>query len=251
MKRWLAPFLFLCAATPAAADQLAAGLSTDSIQITSSFRGADIVLFGALTTGSHLGALQGRDIVVVLRGPEGALIVRKKARVGGLWINAEEAGVTGLPGYYYLASTQPLAAIAPEATLARLRLGASHLPAVVGAALPPAQADAFRVAAIRAKTRARLYGENGAGVERLGHYLFRVRMRLPAAVPPGRYRADVYLFNQGTLVTRQSAVLPIGKAGLERRLYDYAQNAPLAYGLATVAMALMLGWLGFAVFRQR
>ena len=52
-------------------------------------------------------------------------------------------------------------------------------------------------------------------------------------------------------MTRQSTVLAIRKAGLERRLADYAENAPLPYGLATVAMALVLGWLGFAVFRQR
>ena len=189
MRRWLTALALVALALPVRADELAAGLSTDSIQITSSFRGADIVLFGALTTGSRLSALQGRDIVVALRGPEAPLIVRRKARVGGLWINAEEAGVAGLPGYYYLASTRPLASIASEATLEQLHLGALHLTAMV---TPATDADAFRTAAIRAKTRARLYGENGAGVERLGHYLFRVRIRLPAAVPPGRYRAEVY-----------------------------------------------------------
>lgn len=250
--RWAAAFLLTMLATVAVrADELAAGLSTDSIQITSSFRGVDIVLFGALTTDSRLGDLRNRDIVVVLRGPEAPIVVRRKARVAGVWVNSEETRIAGLPGYYYLASTRPLAQIASEATLARLHLGASHLATAVTPALAPAEADAFRAAAIRVKTRARLYGENGAGVELLGRHLFRVRIRLPAAVPPGRYRAEVYLFDKGTLATRVSTTLPIGKAGLERRLAAYAQDAPLPYGLAAVAMALVLGWLGFAVFRQR
>jgi uncharacterized protein (TIGR02186 family) len=114
-----------------------------------------------------------------------------------------------------------------------------------------ADADAFRAAAVRVKTRARLYGEDGAGVQLLGRHLFRARIRMPAAVPPGMYRAEVYLFSKGALVARASTTLPIRKAGIERRLANYAENAPLPYGLATVAMALAFGWLGFIVFRRK
>ena len=248
MTRLFAALVLAVLALPARADELAAGLSTDSIRITSSFRGADIVLFGAVAAASHLGDLQGRDIVVTLRGPDAAITVQRKARVAGLWINTEEAAVTGLPGFYYLASTRPLAQIADDATLARLHLGAPHLAATIAVA---ADANAFRAAAIRVKTRARLYGESSTGVELLGQHLFRVRIRLPAGVPPGRYRAEVYLFDKGAMTAHVATTLPIGKTGLERRLADYAQNQPLPYGLAAVVMALALGWLGFAVFRQR
>jgi len=40
--------LTLFAVTPARADDLVSGLSTDLIQITSNFTGTDIVLFGAI-----------------------------------------------------------------------------------------------------------------------------------------------------------------------------------------------------------
>ena len=253
MRRALAILALLCAAfaPPARADVLAAGLSTDAIQITSSFKGADIVLFGSLITPKQLGALADRDIVVVIKGPTTPIVVRKRARVAGIWVNVEEARIDGLPGYYYLASTKPLATIAPEPTLAEMQLGAMQVRAQVAPAMAQADANAFRSAAIRGKGRARLYAENAAGVERLGHFLFRVRVRLPAAVPPGRYRAEVYLFDSGKLIAQSATTLPIRKTGLERRLYDYSQNQPLPYGLATVAMALALGWLGFAVFRAR
>lgn len=252
MNRALAALslIFALTAQHARADVLAAGLSTDSIQITSSFRGADIVLFGSLISGTNLGALAERDIVVVVKGPVAPIVVRKQARLAGIWINAQEARITGLPGYYYLASSKPLAQIAPSQTLAAMQLGAMQVRAQVAPAMAQADADAFRAAAIRGKARLKLYAEDGAGVERLGHFLFRVRMRLPGGVPPGRYRAEVYLFDKGELIAQSATTLPIRKAGLERRLYDYSQNQPLPYGLATVAMALALGWLGFAAFRR-
>jgi uncharacterized protein (TIGR02186 family) len=245
--RWLAAIaLVLLGIMPAHADQLAAGLSTDRIRITSSFRGADVVIFGAVATDARLGDLRRRDIVVVLKGPVAPLIVRRKERIAGIWANAQEARIDGMPGFYHVASTRPLAQIATEETLAQHALGAMRVPGTVRAT----NAGAYRDAAVRARTRARLYSER-ANVELLGAHLFRARMRLPAIVPPGQYRAEVYLFDRGKLVAQVGTDLPIGKAGLERRLYDFARNAPLPYALAAVAMALALGWLGFLVFRQR
>ncbi len=251
MRRVLAALLLLTLASGARADTLAAGLSTDAIQITSSFKGADIVLFGALVTGSHLRVLADRDIVVVVRGPVTPATVRRKARVAGIWVNVDAARLDGMPAYYYVAGSRPLGEIADDAVYARRHIGAAHLVAQVAPAMAQADADAFHAAFIRNRTRAKLYGENGAGVEKLGHYLFRVRIRLPASVPPGRYRADIYLFAKGKVVAHESTLLPIRTVGLERRLAIYAADFALPYGLATVAMAAALGWFGFIAFRRR
>jgi uncharacterized protein (TIGR02186 family) len=250
MIRTFAAFAFLALATPAAADQLAAGLSTDAIRITSSFRGADLVIFGAVASDTRLGDLTQRDIVVVLRAPPASTIVRRKERIAGLWINAHVARVDGMPAFYYVAGTRPFDQIAPDETLKALEIGASQLPATVATNVTIAEAAAAHAAVVRARTRARLYGEKAGGVERLGKNLFRVRVRLPATVPPGSYRADVFLFEKDTLVARATTALPIAKAGLERRLADWAEHQPLPYALAAVALALVLGWAGFAAFRR-
>jgi uncharacterized protein (TIGR02186 family) len=239
MKRLLGAFAFLAMATPAAADQLAAGLSTDAIRITSSFRGADLVIFGAVAGDARLGDFTQRDIVVLLQGPDAPVIVRRKERVVGLWVNVDEARIGAMPGFRQIASTRPLRAIGAEAQ------------SLAGIGRNPDERIAEAVeAAVRLKTRAQTYRVNEQGVERLGPHLFRVRLRLPATVPPGNYRAEVYLFDKGALVARAATRLPIAKAGLERRLADWAENQPLPYALATVAMALVLGWAGFAAFRR-
>src|SRR5579863_517762 len=123
MKKSLALALLLCA-TPAAlfwcapparaAEDLVSGISQDTIQITSNYTGSDIVVFGAVE-GQQ--SVAGRDIVVVVRGPDADLVVRRRDRVAGVWINHDAANLDGMPSYYYLASSRPLSAIASPQVL--------------------------------------------------------------------------------------------------------------------------------------
>jgi len=104
----------ICAAQ---AEGLVSGISQDIIQITSSYTGTDIVVFGAI---EHAQNAQGRDIVVVVRGPDEPMTVRRRDRIAGVWVNSDAARFEGLPVYYYLASTEPIARIAPREALGRL-----------------------------------------------------------------------------------------------------------------------------------
>jgi uncharacterized protein (TIGR02186 family) len=227
------------------------GLSTDLIQITSNFTGADIVLFGAIEPSEEAGPAKDQDLVIVIRGPQLDMTVRRKARVLGIWVNREQAELTGLPGYYFLATTRPLDDIASLATLQRFRLGTANLDSGVRGSIGADEATAFRAAAIRDRKREHLYWESPTGIEFLSRTLFRARIPVPAAVPPGEYRAEVYLFQNGTVVSAQSSPLFIDKSGFERQVYNYAYQASFAYGFAAVLMAIAFGWAGFLVFRQR
>ena len=73
---------------------------------------------------------------------------------------------------------------------------------------------------------------------------------MPASVPRGTYTVDVYLFRDGTVLSAHSTPLYIDQTGLERRLYNFAHGSPLSYGLSTVLMAMLLGWLSSVVFRR-
>jgi uncharacterized protein (TIGR02186 family) len=236
---------------PARADDLISGLSTDLIQINSSFNGTDIVLFGAIEPSANTGPAKDQDLVIVIRGPDIDMTVRRKRRILGIWVNSEQIAFGGLPGYYFLASTRPIDDIAPLATLQRFRLGTANLDAVARGHATPTEADAFRAAAIRDRKRERLYWESPTGIEFLSRTLFRARIPVPASVPPGEYRAEVYLFQGGTVVSAQTSPLFIDKSGFERQVYNYAHQASLAYGAVAVAMAVILGWFSFFAFRRR
>lgn len=239
-------FLYL----PAHAQELVSGLSTDLIQITSNFNGTDIVMFGALEDQPPANANKDEDLVIVIRGPPVDMTVRRKQRVWGVWINRDQVQLSGMPGYYFLASTRPLDDIATLTTLQRFRLGTENLPATVSGA-PADQAASFRAAAVRDLKRDHLYWESPTGIDFLSRTLFRAQIPIPAAVPPGEYRAEVYLFRGGTVVSAQSSPLFVDKSGFERQVYNFAYQAAFAYGAATIAMALGFGYAGFILFRRR
>ena len=134
------------------------GVSQDLIQITSNYTGSDIVVFGDVERQVKAA---GRDIVVVVRGPDTALTVRRRDRVAGVWINHDAASLNGMPAYYYLASSRPLAQIAPQATLARYGIGVANLqPDTVHA---HHDVEPFRQAALRLMADKGLYREAPRG----------------------------------------------------------------------------------------
>ena len=233
-----------------AAEDLVSGVSTDVIEVRSDFTGTDVVVFGAIEDMGEAVSAGDRDVVVVLRGPEVPVTVRRKDRVLGLWVNTEQVPFVDMPGYYYLASSRPIDDIAPAATLARFQLGTAHLAVAAPPGATPAKAAAFRAAVVRNFKREQLYGDTTA-IDFLSASLFRARVPLPAVVPAGNYRAEVYLVHRGIVVAAQSSPLFIDKTGVERQVYNFAYQASLAYGVFSVMLALGLGWLGYALFRQR
>jgi uncharacterized protein (TIGR02186 family) len=244
MRRWLV-LLLLFAAPASAGENLVSGVSQDLIQVTSNYSGSDIVVFGDVE-GQEKAA--GRDIIVVVRGPDTTLTVRRRDRVAGVWINHDAAALSGMPAYYFLASTRPLAQIADAATLARYGIGmASIEPDSVHA---HHDVEPFRQAALRLMSGQGLYREMPGGVEFLSDTLFRAHVPVPAAVMRGAYNVEVFLARNGTIESAQSTPLFIDQTGLERRLFNWARDQPFGYGLAAVVMALTMGWLSSLIFRR-
>jgi uncharacterized protein (TIGR02186 family) len=244
MRRILLAALLL-AIVPAHAQDLVSGISQDTIQITSNYTGTDIVVFGAVERSQNT---QGRDIVVVVRGPDEPMTVRRRDRVAGVWVNRDAAQFEGLPAYYYLASTRPVDQIAAPQALGRYGIGIHYLyPSAVGSHHDP---HFFLEAAKRYHQRVGLYAENPGSIDFLSETLFRTRVPVPAGVTRGQYNVEVYLFRDGEVVSAQSTPLFVDATGLERRLFNMAHNAPFSYGLACVFMAMLLGWISSVLFRR-
>jgi uncharacterized protein (TIGR02186 family) len=243
----------LFASAVARSDDLAAGISRDKIEITSSFTGADVVVFGAIESdlGGALPATEMRDVVIVIRSDKPYLAtVRQKERVGPIWVNREMRRFAGVPGFYFMASTGALKDIANPDTLEQLELGLDHL------ALGPAPGTvggprAFREAIIRAKSNAGLYGEHQGGISFLSGSLFRTTVALPANVPTGNLKVLVYVFSEGQVSSSNSMTLYVEKTDIERRLSELAYQWPVVFGFLAVMLAGLAGFLASLVFRER
>jgi uncharacterized protein (TIGR02186 family) len=191
--------------------------------------------------------------VVVLRGPERALVVRRKSRVLGLWLNTAAETYDAVPGYFAIAATRPVADIAAPSVLARYQLGLDHLrldPEVGAGAPDPEREVAFRAGLLRLKQGEGLYGAKASQVSFSGPNLFRAEFTIPSNVPLGNYKAEAYLFRDGILVAAQSSPLFVDKSGLERELFLVSRRDPALYGAVAIVVAVAAGWLAAVAFRR-
>jgi uncharacterized protein (TIGR02186 family) len=245
--------LWTLAAGVAGAEDLAAGISRDKIEITSSFTGTEVVVFGAIENelGEALPATEMRDVVVVVKSEKPSVVtVRKKERVGPIWINRDAQRFAGVPGFYFLASTRPLKDIARADLLAQYELGLDRL------AFGPAPGSiggpkAFREAVVRRKRASALYAQHEGGVSFLSGSLFRSTVRLPPNVPAGNLKVQVFVFAGGDVTSTNTLVLYIDKSGIERSLSEMAVEEPLLYGLLAVVLSALAGFVAYIVFRER
>jgi uncharacterized protein (TIGR02186 family) len=246
--------LFLtCQAGTAFAERLVTDISERQIAITSSFKGTTLLIFGAVQQGRVFeGGLADNDIVIVVRGPARDMVVRKKERMAGIWVNADSVTFAAVPGYYAVASNRPLEDIASPELLDRMGIGLEHLSLKVKEVhAPEATIPAFREAVIRQQKNAFLFLSAERGVTLLAQTLFRANLIFPATVPVGDYRVEAYLLKDGRIVSAQSSPLSINKSGIERSLYILAHDASYLYGLIAVALAVLAGWTAGLVFRKR
>ena len=79
-------------------DQLrvAAALTDARVEVDSSFRGASIVLYGAVFNPTD----DPTDVVVVVRGPDEPVRLVKKTRNLGVWLNSRPVLFEGAPGFF-------------------------------------------------------------------------------------------------------------------------------------------------------
>lgn len=238
----------------ARSEMLVAAVSAPVIEISSNFTGTRLAVFGAVERDAATvsrGA-EGYDAVVIVSGPPRDFVVRRKARLLGLWANRESRLFDDLPSFYALAASRPLAEIAIPATLKRHQIGLADLVFPEGPESAPEAGGSseFRGAFVRIQQKAGLYAERVGGVEFLSPHLFRTFVPIPANVPVGRYRVDVFLFHGSALLASKTTELSVVKTGFEQTTHDLATNRGWLYGGITVMLALLTGWLAGVIFRR-
>lgn len=242
------------AAGRAGAEELVTAVSSDTVSIESTFTGAEIVLFGTIERDAQTVARRyGYDIVIVTRGPGQEIVARRKSRLAGIWVNRESRRYIDAPSYLAILSNRPLADVADRLVLSRFQLSLEQLILLepgTESATPAPGANTFREAVIRLMRERAHYIEDPAGVEFLSPSLFKANIPLPASVPVGEYRAEVFLFGDGALLARAAKEISIRKGGVEQLITRLAAQMPLLYGLAAVVLAIFSGWLADIVLRR-
>jgi uncharacterized protein (TIGR02186 family) len=237
------------AAAPTAAERLVFALSSHRVLINSSFTGVELVLFGTVEPNGTARENASYDVVVTVTGPKQDVVTRQKGRVLGIWVNVDSRTFDDAPAYLAVLSNRDLGAIANPDTRRRLQIGIENT-ALSGDGSTVNAGDPFRAAFLRLNRQHGLYIEDAKGVTFLTPNLFRAGIQLPANSPIGIYRVEVKLFLDGKLLASQDSALEIVKVGFEQFVANAARDHGFLYGLATVGLAIMTGWLAAVVFRQ-
>lgn len=234
--------MLLFAPLSAWAQPLIADLSDHLIRITTGFDGADVLVYGA-TEGEG-------DVVVIIRGPESSVMVRRKERRFGIWVNRRQVRFNNVPSFYRIASSRPLDEIASAATRTRFQMGLANLRMPMTGTRPSAETMDFRAGLIRNRERSEQFSNEPGRVSFLGPRLFRTRFLLPANVPPGQFTVEVLLLQSGQVVHGQTTPMLVGRSGLSAEVFDFAHRRPAFYGMIAVIIAVAAGWGASVAFRK-
>jgi uncharacterized protein (TIGR02186 family) len=239
----------LASALPAMAqnETVALDTSTKEISIAPDFSGAEIAVFGAVDNSKQATRTSGYyDIIIVFRGPAETIVTRRKQRVAGIWLNGDARTFTRVPSFFGVLSNRPISEIADADTLRGfdIEFDPAPLDEEIG---PP---DEFERALLRLKERDGMYVKAPLSVVFLSRSLFRATIKLPVQVLEGTYTAQIYLFHDGKLLSWDTAFLEVRKVGIERTIYTLALTQPWLYGIVAVAIAVLSGLLGWALFRR-
>jgi uncharacterized protein (TIGR02186 family) len=236
-------------------EKVEADVSAHNIEVTSSFTGSEIVVFGSVDHSRQPTPESGYyDVAVVIQGPPMAVIARSKSSVGGLWVNTGSMLFDAVPSFYAVSTTRPLEEIAEAEVLRKHSIGFDHV------RMRPRQGripnftaedlKAYKDAVVRLKQRDLLYPRQDFGVGFVGRSLFRTSIRLPANVPVASLQARVYLFREGALLSSYITPVKLERRGIEALIHDFATQYAFLYGVATVLLALGTGLAASMLFRR-
>ena len=247
MRRWAALFVALLLCDTARAEGLVISLSSQHVDITSTYTGARLALFGVvLRDNRSVTRADNYDVLVVVKGPSGLVTVRRKEPFGPIWLNRDQRKFPDIPATLSLVTTRKTGEIADREFIDRfgMRLESHVLPK----GLP--DAETFGAALIRLKKDDSLFSVTEGGVNFITPDVFRAALDVPATGPLGVYNVDVSLFAGGVRIAQADTFFTVGKVGFEQLIAREARDHGVLYGMATAAMALAFGWLASVIFRR-
>lgn len=233
---------------PAQAEEVVAGLRQTRVSIDTSFSGSEILIFGAVKRDGPIPE-DPLQVIVTVSGPSTPIVVRKKDRRFGIWINTESVEVDEAPSFYAVATSAPWSESISAVEDLRHHVSVERAIRSVGAPADVVDAGRFTEALVRIREDKGLYQTQVGTVNFAEATLFDTAIALPANLTEGDYVARFLLTRNGKVLDTHEETINVRKVGLERFLFNLSRERPLIYGLMSLAIAIFAGWSASAVFR--
>ncbi len=245
MIRVLLALLLL--ALPVRAEEIVSGVSQSGVSITTNFDGTAIMVYGAAIRDRPAPDWPLLQVIITIEGPSAPLVVRKKERVAGIWLNRGAVQIASAPSFYAVATTGDIGEILSPAEDAKYHV---TIPQTIEAVGSSADQGQYIAALQRIRAESGSYRLAQDSVLLLRQSLFRTDITLPANLVEGPYKVRIFLTRGGEVVDMQESQINVAKAGLERALYNLAMQSPLIYGVLSLLMAMVAGWGASELFKR-
>ncbi len=233
-------------ASPVKAEEVVAALSQNRVSINTNFDGSEILIFGAIKR-DRPGPEGDLHVIVTVQGPSHPVVVRRKERRFGIWVNTDSVDVDLAPSFYAVATSGPWEEVISDTEDLRHKVSIARAIRSVGTNV--ADTENFTQALIRIQADKGLYLTNLETVDLQDETLFSTEIALPANLTEGDYTVRFFLTRNREVIDMSEMTIFVQKVGLERFLYSLAHERPLAYGLLSLAIAIAAGWGASAAFR--
>ncbi|MBR9852688.1 MAG: hypothetical protein GYB27_25380 [Rhodobacteraceae bacterium] len=240
--------LVLTALTASADEEIVLGLSQAEVSITTNFDGSEILVYGAVKRETPIPEGAPLEVVVTVSGPSTPIMVRRKERRFGIWVNTDAVEVDRAPSFYAVVTSGPLSEVLKRIEDLRHRISIPRAIRSVGAPMEIADPTQFTDALIRVRKAANLYQVIEDGVKVDEQTLFRAAVALPAALTEGAYDTRIFLTRGGDVVAQYETVIDVRKVGMERWLFKLSHEQSFIYGLLSLFIAIAAGWGASALF---
>ena len=247
---WRLALLLLMLPVPLAAEEVVLGLSKDQVAITTSFDGSEILIFGAVKREAPIPSGEPLQVIITVAGPSEPVMVRRKARRFGIWVNTDAVEVDAAPSFYAVATTAPLPEVLSDTEDLRWKISIDRAIRSVGAPSQISDAPSFTEALIRIRRASELYQQLEGQVALDQQTLFRTAIDMPSDLTEGGYITRIFLTRNGQVVSSLQTVIDVQKVGMERWLFELSRQSPMVYGLMSLAIAIAAGWGASAGFRM-
>lgn len=248
MRTLVIALTLLLALPLAAKEEVVLGLSKNQVSITTNFDGSEILVFGAVKREQAIPDGPPLQVIVTVAGPSAPVLVRRKQKRFGIWINTDAVEVDKAPSFYAVVTSGPLETVLKAVEDQRHKISIPKAIRSVGAPMDISDAETFTESLIRIRKRSDLYQLREGEVTIEEQTLFRTSVRLPSALTEGGYLTRIFLTRGGEVVSEYDTIIDVRKVGLERWLFNLSRQQSLLYGLMSLAIAIAAGWSASAVF---
>lgn len=231
-------------------EDVVADLSQNRVSINTSFDGSEILVFGAVKRSRPLPIdAEQMQVVITVTGPSAPVVVRRKERRFGIWVNTDAIEVDAAPSFYAVASSVPLDQALSHTEDVRHKISVQKAVRTVGEEADGRQTADFTEALIRIREASGSFQTVASPVKLVEETLFSTEVQLPANLVEGVYDVRIFLTRGGAVTAVYTDAITVSKVGLERFIYNLAHEKPLIYGLLSLFIAIAAGWGAAAIFR--